>query len=94
MKRTILFITTTVLFVACNNSENTGTATFNTADTVAKTEQPKSATGAKIDPICEMEYDTSWTEYAVYKGDTVKFCSDVCKGVFMKNPDKYAAKLK
>jgi YHS domain-containing protein len=93
MKRIILFIAITAMCAACNNSGDTSTTTFNTKDSVSKTEETKLTLGIKIDPVCEMEQDTSWTEYTVYKGDTVKFCSDVCKGVFMKNPDKYASKL-
>lgn len=52
------------------------------------------ALGRMGDPICEMPYDTSYVEYSVYKGDTVHFCSPTCKGVFDKNPEKYAANLK
>jgi YHS domain-containing protein len=95
MKKITLYIAASVFFTACNNNENTSSATFNTADTAVKTEEAKPlASNTKIDPICEMEYDASWTEYSVYNGDTVKFCSEVCKEVFDKNPDKYAAKLK
>ncbi|KAA2245794.1 YHS domain-containing protein [Chitinophaga agrisoli] len=46
------------------------------------------------DPVCQMPYDTSYHEFSVYKGDTVNFCSPTCKGVFDKNPDKYAVNLK
>jgi len=46
------------------------------------------------DPVCEMPYDTAYQEWSVYKGDTVHFCSPTCKGVFDKNPEKYAANLK
>ncbi|MBS1772692.1 MAG: YHS domain-containing protein [Bacteroidetes bacterium] len=88
----LLFIAVAT-FTACNNSgeQKTESATANSA---SKIETVKTAAHVKIDPVCEMEFDTSWTEYTVYKGDTVKFCSDVCKGVFLKNPDKYASKLK
>lgn len=44
---------------------------------------------AKKDPVCEMEYDTSWTEFAVHNGDTIRFCSDGCRMAFEARPDKY-----
>jgi YHS domain-containing protein len=43
----------------------------------------------KMDPVCEMEADTSWTEYQVHEGDTVRFCSETCKKAFTANPAKY-----
>lgn len=46
------------------------------------------------DPVCEMPYDTAYKEWAVYKTDTLHFCSPTCKEVFEKNPEKYMAKLK
>jgi len=52
------------------------------------------ASGKPGDPVCEMPYDTAYQEWSVYKGDTVYFCSPTCKGVFDKNPEKYAANLK
>jgi YHS domain-containing protein len=55
----------------------------------AKTEASKYTKGAKMDPICEMSWDTSWTEYTVYMNDTVKFCSENCKTAFLARPEKY-----
>lgn len=94
MKKIALAITTAVLFAACNNAGENKTETPAMEMTEQTTEETaKPIAGAKIDPICEMEKDSTWTEYTVYKNDTVWFCSDVCKGAFLKNPDKYAAKL-
>lgn len=45
------------------------------------------------DPVCGMPYDAAYKEWSVYKKDTIHFCSPTCKGVFDKNPEKYAAKL-
>ncbi len=42
-----------------------------------------------MDPICQMERDTAWTEYSVHNGDTTWFCSEHCKKTFDANPDKY-----
>ncbi|MBN9483198.1 MAG: YHS domain-containing protein [Bacteroidetes bacterium] len=83
-----------MLVSACNSNTETATVTFGDTDTAAVVKAEDKPAGVKIDPVCEMPQDTSWTEYTVYKGDTVKFCSDVCKGVFLKNPAKYEAKLK
>ncbi len=91
MKRVALYITVALIFAACNNStenkteQSTATAAEETAKPIA---------GATIDPICEMEKDSTWVDYTVYNNDTVWFCSEVCKGAFLKNPDKYAPKLK
>lgn len=43
----------------------------------------------KTDPICEMEKDASWTDYSVYKGDSVWFCGEGCKKAFEARPEKY-----
>lgn len=69
-----------VLFLMACNSETSSESTTETA-----TVDPN----AKIDPICEMEYDAEWTEYSVSGTDTTWFCSEVCKGVYDKNPAKY-----
>jgi YHS domain-containing protein len=60
----------------------------------ADTQIPVAAVSNKLpDPVCEMPYDTSYKEWAVYKTDTLHFCSITCKGVFEKAPEKYMAKL-
>jgi YHS domain-containing protein len=64
-------------------------------DTAAMAATPATApmAGKLPDPVCGMDYDTSYHEWSVYKGDTVHFCSPTCKEVFDKNPEKWAAKL-
>lgn len=57
-------------------------------------EAPKYTPGAKMDPVCEMEWDNEWTEMTVYKNDTVRFCSEGCKKAFEAHPDKYVAAAK
>lgn len=97
MKRIALYISAALLVAACNNSGETK-ATDNTtviadSTTISTDTKVAETSKGKIDPVCEMEQDTSWTEYTVYNNDTIRFCSDVCKGAFLKNPEKYAAKL-
>jgi YHS domain-containing protein len=49
--------------------------------------------GKQGDAVCGMPYDVTYTEYSVYKKDTLYFCSPTCKRVFDKNPEKYASKI-
>ena len=79
------------ILMACGSPSGQQSATT-TEDTTATT--AVAANGKPGDPVCEMPYDTSYHEFSVYKGDTVYFCSTTCKGVFDKNPEKYAANLK
>lgn len=93
MIRNTLYVAALILVSACNSNTETATVTFGNKDTATVAKTDDKPAGVKIDPVCEMPQDTSWTEYTVYKGDTVRFCSDVCKGVFLKSPAKYEAKL-
>lgn len=74
---------------SCNDAANNATEIPAMPAEQAKTEAPKYTKGAKMDPICEMSWDTSWTEYTVYMNDTVKFCSENCKTAFLAHPEKY-----
>ena len=49
-------------------------------------------TTAQIDPVCEMEKDNTWTDFTVYKQDTIWFCSEGCKKAFEARPEKYVKK--
>ena len=42
-----------------------------------------------IDPVCKMPRDSSWTDYTIYKNDTLWFCSEGCKMAFSARPEKY-----
>lgn len=42
-----------------------------------------------IDPVCGMVRDSTWTDYTLYKGDTVWFCAAPEMRAFVANPDKY-----
>ncbi len=44
------------------------------------------------DPVCGMQVDPSKTAYhSVYQDQTYHFCSSVCKSMFDREPQKYAA---
>ncbi|PJB65397.1 MAG: YHS domain-containing protein [Anaerolineae bacterium CG_4_9_14_3_um_filter_57_17] len=43
------------------------------------------------DPVCEMEVEPQSTKLkSLYQGKTYYFCSAVCKGMFDRDPKKYA----
>ena len=45
------------------------------------------------DPVCGMQIaETAAPAKSEYKTKTYYFCSPACKGVFERNPEKYAAK--
>jgi len=75
--------------VSCgNNAEQP--AQLPVEQPLAETSMQASADpNAKKDPVCEMAYDTSWTDQTVYNGDTLRFCSEGCKMAFEARPDKY-----
>jgi YHS domain-containing protein len=78
----------TVLLSSCGDATNTASTELPTAP-MGPTETPKYTKGAKMDPICEMEWDTAWVESTVYQGDTIRFCSENCKTAFLARPEKY-----
>src|ERR1043165_9543637 len=90
MRKTFLFALVVASTASCNSSqpETTEQPAAATTEAVAPV-AGKPAIAAKIDPVCEMEYDTSWTEYSVHNGDTVHFCSENCKATFSARPEKY-----
>lgn len=52
------------------------------------------AAGDIIDPVCGMVKDSTWTDYSLYKGDTVWFCAAPEKVAFDANPEKYSQNIK
>jgi YHS domain-containing protein len=91
MKYTFLAIAACVLFAACNG-EATSETTNETAPATEMEAPVETAVvdpNAKIDPVCEMVKDDSWTEYSVSGTDTTWFCSETCKGAYDGNPAKY-----
>ena len=83
----VLTIAALPFAVACG----CGKSEEQTTEGAAKTSEA-AAVAAEIDPICEMEKDSSWTDYSVYKGDTVWFCGEGCKQAFDARPEKYMGK--
>ena len=92
-----IFIACSTLFLfACTQQSKPAESTTTTPAGPATAREEKltaDANGKLPDPVCEMPYDTAYKEFAVYKGDTVHFCSTTCKGVFENAPEKYMAKL-
>ena len=83
------------LMISCGSDENTGTTSEDIdemQDSGMGEEHTARTPGAKIDPVCEMEKDSTWTDYSVAKNDTVWFCSTGCKQAFDARPEKYLSK--
>lgn len=100
MKFTIIaFAAITVAFAACSNNNTAdsqaATLTDSSAATPANTTAPTPVVASNeiIDPVCGMVKDSTWTDYTVYKGDTVWFCAAPEKTAFEANPEKYAGSL-
>jgi YHS domain-containing protein len=86
MKYTFLVLTAAVIFVSCSGEPKTEESTEITTEESATAPLDPNA---KIDPVCQMVKDSTWTEYAVEGSDTTWFCSDVCKGAYAAHPDQY-----
>lgn len=91
MKRFASVIIAGIMLASCGNAPEGTTKIEMPAEESATSTETAAPTGP-MDPVCEMVKDSTWTEYTVHNNDTVWFCSDVCKGVFAKNPEKYVAK--
>ena len=92
MKIAIMAISALAMFTAsCNNAKPEGSITIGQ-------NMPANNTTAKpddiTDPICGMIKDSTWTDYTVYKGDTVWFCAESEKIAFEGNPKKWEKNLK
>lgn len=77
-----------LFFTACKNEQAPAAEEKTTT-----TESAAAPAATNIDPVCDMPYEASWTDYTVHAGDTVHFCSETCKKAFEGNPQKYVAKL-
>lgn len=91
MKRFASVIVAGMMLASCGNAPEGTTKIEMPAEQSAASTETAAPTGP-MDPVCEMPKDSTWTAYSVHNGDTTWFCSDVCKGVFDKNPEKYVAK--
>lgn len=84
-----LLITTTIAAIAltaCNERPKTAAEPPTTDSTTKATTQEV----RHKDPVCEMAYEPSWTDYTVQGADTIHFCSETCKTAFLANPVKYS----
>lgn len=90
MKKYIIAIATVAFMASCGgeNNESASTEETSTEATTSETADPN----AKVDPVCDMVKDGTWTEYSVNGTDTVWFCSGTCKEAYDANPAKYAKK--
>ncbi len=89
MKYTFLAVAACVLFAACNGEASSEATNETETSTEGTTEEASAHAHAKLDPVCEMEYDGSWTEFSVNGTDTTWFCSETCKAAYDGNPAKY-----
>ena len=85
MKKYMLIVLSAVT-VSCNNATP---ADNKTTEQTAASEKPKHKASDKVDPVCDMPYDTAWTNKTVYLNDTIHFCSDNCEKAFKLKPTKY-----
>lgn len=86
-----------ILFaLSCGNTEEkTGDATVKTDEHAGHNHAADENAVISIkthDPVCKMVRDEKWAIESVYEGETVKFCSPVCKEKFDKDPSSFVAK--
>ncbi len=74
---------------SCNNAQPEASSDKTTVPAADGTTVAKPVIASKMDPVCEMELDPTWTESTVYMDDTIKFCSENCKTAFLARPEKY-----
>jgi YHS domain-containing protein len=83
-----------ILFASCQEASVDGTIVRQVDDaTMPASAAVATVNKGDIDPVCGMVRTNSWTNYSLYKGDTVWFCAAVEKKAFDAAPEKYAAKL-
>jgi len=73
---------------SCQSAEAPKTAAEPAAAAVPEATSAVAATG-DVDPVCGMVRDSTWTDYTMYRGDTVWFCAAPEKTAFLANPEKY-----
>ena len=81
-----------ILLTACQQSstEQLPDKVQNPATTAVTADSEKQI----VDPVCGMVKTDSWTNYTIYKGDTVWFCAAIEKKAFLAHPEKYAQNIK
>jgi len=97
MKKILIIICLPIAFSACNTATESKNEPGTTTVAAPAASEPVAQTAPNgkriIDPVCDMEKDSTWTDYTVYKGDTVWFCAESEKTAFLANPAKYESKL-
>lgn len=88
IKQSIAAISLVTLISSCGSDIQSSDA-LPAAINMTPAETHKYTKGSKIDPICEMEWDTAWVDFTVYQGDTIRFCSQNCKMAFEARREKY-----
>lgn len=92
MRKYLSIVALMSVFASCGSSEPE-TIEHANAEHAKTTETPKldvaQVKAGKMDPVCEMTFDESWTESTVYMSDTIRFCSENCKTAFVARPEKY-----
>jgi YHS domain-containing protein len=91
MKHIISAAILALAFASCQSSEAPKTAVAPAEAAAPATPEAAApvAASADIDPVCGMVRDSTWTDYTLYKGDTVWFCAAPEKTAFLANPEKY-----
>lgn len=92
MKKYIIAIATVAFMASCGGENNAETANAEETTTEATETTEVADPNAKVDPVCDMVKDGTWTEYSVNGTDTIWFCSGTCKEAYDANPAKYAKK--
>lgn len=90
MRNQFLFIALIAMCCSCGNTEQPATTEAAASPSTETMADANPVPGAKMDPVCEMVYDETWTESTVYMNDTIRFCSENCKTAFLARPEKYA----
>ena len=94
--KSIIILSLPFVFSCSGDTAKDGTTTSEAIDSTQEGGMPGApathTAGAQIDPVCEMEKDNTWTDFSVYKGDTVWFCGTGCKQAFDARPEKYKTK--
>ncbi|WP_205195144.1 YHS domain-containing protein [Chitinophaga sp. Cy-1792] len=87
-----VLVAAALFIISCGQQSKPAQSDSKSTET-QETAAPVAASDKLPDPVCEMPYDTSYHEWTVYKNDTIHFCSNTCKEIFLKNPEKQMAKL-
>lgn len=83
--------TAAIAFISCNDTHTKESVSDGTLE--ASHSETHTVHGI-IDPVCGMIKDSTWTDFTIYKGDTVWFCAASEKTAFEGNPKKYEKNIK